>query len=222
MASLIAYTKKMLIERIKRDILNDFPSSEFNVSDNEMVLYIDQASAFTLVGQVYQGAKVSGNLVMPEAYLTTYEIPSLAKDSVTGYWKGVLPQPPVSLPIGYSVSGGYFANTSNGAGMEVIWIKPNRVGRRKDMPQQFGIHAWIQGSDIYFAPSNNIPLLNIPFYITMAKTRTESLTETLNLPDDAIEMIFNNVKQKLISRMNMPKDIIQDDISQGATNITNK
>ena len=49
----------------------------------------------------------------------------------------------------------------------------------------------------------------------MAKTRTESLTETLNLPDDAIEGIFQNVVNKLIQRMQLPKDIIADDVSAG-------
>jgi|GEM_PF-1562604 len=222
MASLIAYTKKQLVQRLRQDILNDFPSSEFNVTENETLLYIDQALAFNIVGQVFQGAKVLGNIAMPESYLTTYQTTALVKDNTTGYWTTTLPQPPLSLPLGYSISRGYFAQQLNGVSQEVIWIKAKRVSRRNVMPRQPGVHGWVEGSTVYLDASNGTSLYGIPFYVTMAKSRTDTIDETMNLPDDAIELIFNNVKQKLISRMQMPKDIIADDISQGATNITNK
>lgn len=222
MASLIPYTKKLLIQRLRQDIVNDFPSSEFNVSEKETLLYIDQAIAYTIVGNVYQGAKVTGNLAMPEGYLTTYAISSLTKSNITGYWTGTLPQPPLSLPLGYSVSRAYFASATNGLGSDVNWIRSKRVGRRNLMPQQFGVNAWIEGSTIYLEPTNGASLRNETLYVTMAKSRTESITETLNMPDDAIELVFNNVKQKLIQRLSMPQDIISDDVSSGATNITNK
>ena len=222
MASLIPYTKNLLIQRLRQDILNDFPSSEFNISPNETLLYIDQALASTIIGQVYQNAKVEGNIAMPEAYLTTYLLTGLSKDNITGYWKGTLPQPPLSLPLGYSITRGYFASASNGVGGDINWIKSKRVGRRENMPMQFGVRAWVEGSTIFLQASNNTSLYGINFYVTMAKSRTEDINETLNMPDDAIEIIFMNVKQKLMSRLQMKQDIIADDISSGATNVTNK
>lgn len=220
MASLIPYTKKLLIQRLRQHLVNDFPSSDFNISENEVLLYIDQALAYTLVGQVYAGAKVEGNFAMPESWLTTYLLPALSKDTVTGYWTGTLPQPPVSLPLGYSITRGYFASSSQGVGTDVIWIKSKRVSRRKNMPMQFGVRAWIEGSTIYLEASNGTSLYGVNFYVTMAKTRTDSITETLNLPDDAIDAIFMNVIGKLKDRLMLPKDVIQDDISTGATNIS--
>lgn len=220
MASLILYTKLQLIQRIKQHIANGFPDASFSTTDNEVLLYIDQVLASTIVGQVYSAAKVEGNLVMPESYLTTYLLPAPVKSNLTGYWTSTLPQPPLSLPLGYSITRGYFAATAYGVGSDIIWIKSKRVGRRNSMPKQFGVNAWVEGSTVFLEPSNSASLLGANLYVTMAKSRTDSITETLNMPDDAIEIIFNNVVQKLIQRMQLPKDIIQDDLPSGATNIS--
>jgi hypothetical protein len=63
--------------------------------------------------------------------------------------------------------------------------------------------------------NNGDSMLSYTVYVEMIKTRTESLTETLNMPDDAIEAVFMNVVSKLKERLQLPKDIIQDDISAG-------
>lgn len=215
MASLIAYTKKQLIERIKRHMADDFPSVEFGSSDNEVLLYIDQALAFTLVGQVFNNAKIEGNLVVPDAYYTTFAIPALTQDIVTGEWLGTLPQPPVSLPLGYSVNNIYFASTGNGKGVSVFMIKPHRVAYRRNMPKPYGVSAYIEGNIIKLEASDGTSLLGQNLYVTMASTRTSSLTDVMALPDDAIEIIFNNVVGKLKDRLQLPKDIIADDISAG-------
>jgi hypothetical protein len=215
MAALIPITKAILIERIKRHISNDLPSSEFSTSDNEILLYIDQAVAAALVGQVYNAAKVEGTLVMPEAYLTTYALPSLTQDTTTHEWYSTLPQPPVSLPLGYSLDYVYFANSTNGKGLSVFLISASRVGFREDMPMPFGVRAWVEGSRINFVTSNGASLLNQTCYVRMAATRTSSLTDTVNIPDDALELIFNNVVAKLKDRIQLPQNIIQDDLPSG-------
>jgi hypothetical protein len=215
MASLIPYTKIQLIERIKRHMADDFPSAEFSTSNNEVLLYIDQAIAFTLVGQVYAGAKVEGNLVMPEGWLTTYSLPALTKDSATGDWYSTLPQPPVSLPLGYSINNVYAAEAGSGKSQDFYPIKAKRVGYRRYMPMPSGARYWVEGSKIWMAANDGGSLLNYTVYAVMAKTRTESLTETLNMPDDAIEAVFQNVVAKMVQRMQLPKDVIKDDISAG-------
>ena len=49
----------------------------------------------------------------------------------------------------------------------------------------------------------------------MPSTRAVSLTDQINLPDDAQKMIFDLVVARLKERLQLPQDIIQDDISQG-------
>lgn len=215
MAVVVAYTKQQLIERIKRHIANEFPDSSFSTSDREVLLYIDQAAAFTLVGQVYGMAKVEGNLAMPEAWLTTYNLGTLSRDSATGDWYATLPQPPVSLPLGYSINRVYAAESGSGSSQDFLPIKAKRVSYRRYMPFPSGGRYWVEGVKLWAAANDGGSLLSYNFYAQMAKTRTESITETLNMPDDAIEAVFQNVVMKMKDRMQMPKDIIADDISSG-------
>lgn len=194
---------------------DDFASVEFGSSDNEILLYIDQALATTLIGQVYNGAKIEGSIAVPEAYLVTYLLPALTQDSITRYWQTTLPQPPVSLPLGYSIDDIYFANASFGKGKQVFMIKQKRVSYRDNMPKPTGVSAWVEGSVIKLSASDGSSLLGQPLYVRMASTRTDNLNDAMNLPDDAIESIFTNVVAKLKDRMQIPKDVILDDIPAG-------
>lgn len=215
MASLITYTKQMLIQRIRQHMANDFPSEEFSATENEVLLYVDQALAYNLIGQVYNAAKVEGNICVPEGYLTTYLLPALQQDNVTNYWFTTLPQPPISLPLGYSIDDAYFANSSDGKGTMVFFIKQKRVSYRGNMPMPFGVRAWVEGSKITLAASDGSSLLGQNLYVRMTNTRTSSVSDVMNLPDDAIEMIFMNVVGKLKDRLQVPQDIIADDLAAG-------
>ena len=211
----ITYTKKMLIQRLRQHMADDFPSAEFGASENEVLLYIDQALAFGLVGQAYANAKIEGVLAVPEAYYVTYLVPALQYDNIRKTWYSTLPQAPVSLPLGYSIDRAYFANAVDGQGTQVYWIKAKRVGYRNNMPKPMGVSAWVEGDQIILQANDGSSLLNEPFYVRMASTRTSSVNDVMSLPDDSLEAIFNNVVAKLKDRMQLPKDIIKDDIPAG-------
>lgn len=218
MASLVSYTKKMLIQRIRKHVSNGYANDDFSTSDREIMLYIDEALAFNAVGSIYNGAKVLGTLEVPEGYLTRYALAALIQDQVTGEWYATLPQPPVSLPLGYSITRCYFASTQFGVSQEILPIKAKRAPYRNNLPRPSGAEYKISnGSTIFITANDGSPLAGIPVYVEMLNTRTSSMTDVLNLPDDAIEGIFMNVTQKLKDRYGMPKDIIKDDIGAGNT-----
>lgn len=217
MASLIGYTKKMLVQRLRQDAANDFPDSDFAISEREVLLHIDQALAFNAVGQVYNNAKVLGTFDVPEGYLTRYALASLVQDPVTSEWYATLPQPPVSLPLGYSITRAYFANAQNGISQEILPIKAKRAAYRDNMPRPAGAEYKVDNSIIYITANDGTPLFNVPVYVEMLNTRTSSMSETLMLPDDAIEGIYNLAYQKLVQRYKVPKDTILDDIGAGNT-----
>lgn len=217
MASLIAYTKEVLVERIRRDLANDFPNSEFAISENETLLHIDQAAAFAVVGQVYNSAKVLGSLEVPEGWLTTYELSALIQNQVTGDWYASLPQPPVSLPLGYSISRAYFAGAEFGVSQEIVPIKAKRAGYRNLMPAPSGAQYKVNGSTIFIKSPTGDNIGDLTVYVEMINTRTSAMSDVLNLPDDAIETIYNLAYQKLVQRYKMPKDVIADNIGGGNT-----
>lgn len=211
----LTYSWIQFIQRVKRHINNDFPTADFSVSDNEMLLYINEAMSYGLVGQVWNGAKAMGTMEVPEGYLVTFQLAALTEDPVTKYWYSTLPQPPLSLPLGYSITRGYFGNTTDGEGTEWIWIKAKRVGRRKSMPMQFGVRAWVENKKIWLAASDGSSLLGQTGYVQMPSTRAVNLTDAVPLPDDAQKMIFDIVVARLKERLQLPQDIIQDDLAQG-------
>lgn len=217
MPSLITYTKKSLVQRLRQDAANDFPDSEFSFSERETLLHIDQAAAFNLIGQVYGAAKIEGTLVVPEAYYTTYALPALLQDNVTGYWFTTLPQPPVSLPLGYSIDRVYFASVANGVSQSVFPIERKRLAYRNDMPFPNGARYWVENIKLWITGNIGQSLVGLNLYASMVKTRTEDINEIMNFPDDAIEGIYNMAYQKLIQRYKMPKDIIEDQIGPGNT-----
>lgn len=217
MASLIAYTKKLFVQRIRQDLANDFPDSEFSISEREVILHIDQALAFNAVGQVYNGAKVLGSLEVPEGYITRYALSALIQDQVTSEWYATLPQPPVSLPLGYSIARAYFASTENGVSQEILPIKIKRAAFRNNMPRPSGAEYKVNNSIIYITANDGAPLNGLNVFVEMLNTRTASMTEVLNLPDDAIEGIYNLAYAKCTQRYRNPKDIIVDQIGAGNT-----
>ena len=215
--SLINYTKQSLVERMRRDLANDFPDDDFAISENEALLHIDQALAFAVVGQVYNNAKVLGVLEVPEGWLTTYTLGVPLQNQVTSDWYVTLPQPPVSLPLGYSISRTYFASTEDGVSQEIVPIKAKRAGYRSFMPSPSGAQYRVNGSTMFIRSPDGQNLGDLSVYVEMINTRTVAMTDTLNLPDDAIETIYNLSYQKLVQRYKMPKDVIVDQIGGGNT-----
>ncbi len=211
----LGYTWRQFVQRVWKHFNNDFPGTDFSVTENEIYLYINEAMSSGIVGQVYNGAKVLGALEMPEAYILQFELAALAQDTVSGYWYTTLPQPPLSLPLGYSINRVYPATTGFGQGKDCIAIKAKRVGRRKTMPMQFGVRYWVTGQKLWLAASDGSSLLNQAFYVDMPSTRVTDLTDAMNLPDDAAEGIFLKVIAKLKDRLGIPQDVIQDDLPQG-------
>jgi hypothetical protein len=212
----IAYTKKVLLQRIRKDISNSmFAKDDFSVSDNELLLYIDAAAAAKIVGSAYMGAKIDGALVVNEAYLITYQLPALTQDDATGYWVAILPQPPLGLPLGYSINRAYFASPGSGVSQEIILIKAKRVGYRKNLPTMAGIQGWVENNRFLLQATNGQPLLGVQLYVQMPSARTTDVNAVMNMPEDDIEFVFNDVIKQLARRFGMPQDIIKDDLPVG-------
>ena len=204
-----------LIQRAKRHINNDFPGADFNISDTEVLLYINDAMSFGLVGQMYNGAKLTGVMEVPEAYLVTFLLPALQQNAVTRNWYSTLPQPPLSLPLGYSITRGYFADNINGQGVDWIWLKAKRVSRRSIMPMQYGVYANVENAKLILSSSDGSSLSGKTAYVQMPSTRAVNITDSINLPDDAVDAIFTKVIMRLKERLQLPQDIIQDDVASG-------
>jgi len=215
----IPFSKQMLIERIRKYLNDGFINDSFSTSDNEILLHIDQAIAFQIVGLAYQNAKIEGALAVAEAFLITYNLTNLSQDPNTGYWFTTLPQPPLSLPLGYSINRVYFANTSNGISEDATPIKAKRLGYRNNMPFPTGIRYWVENNIIWLAASNNYPLFRQNIFVQMPSSRTTDLNAPMSIPDDIIDYIFNTATMTLSKKFTEPRDVVKDYLPSGNNNL---
>lgn len=211
----LTFSWLQFIQRIRRHINKDFPGADNKVTDNEYLLYLNEAMSFGLVGQIWNGAKVTGTMEVPEAYIVEFELPALTQNTITGKWVTSLPQPPLSLPLGYSVNRVYPANSGDGEGKDVIFLKAKRVGRRRFMPLQFGVYGEFKNSSVTLWASDGSSLLGQTFYAEMPSTRATSLNDSMNLPDDAQKIVFDMVVARLKERLGLPQDVILDNLPAG-------
>lgn len=211
----LGYTWRQLVQRLNNHINNDYPGTDFSVTERQMLLYINEAMSFGIIGQVYGGAKILETLEVPDAYIVKFQLAAVAQDTVSGYWTTTLPQPPLSLPLGYSINRIYPGTAGFGQGKDVAMIKAKRVGRRLNMPLQFGVRGWVTGSTLWLAASDGSSLLGQAFYVEMPSTRAVNITDAMNLPDDATEAIFTKVLARLKDRLQLPQDVVLDDLPSG-------
>lgn len=217
--STIAYNKKQLIERVRRHLADGWPSVEFSITTNEVLLYIDAAIASTLVASMVGIAKLTKEFATPESYIITTQLSSLVKNDVTNEWYATLPQTPLSVSLGYSITNAYFADAANGQSQPIWLIKGKRAAFRGYMPSPGGTRATVRGNVIYIRANDATPLAGLPVYVDMVTTRTSDITAPMNLPDDAIDAVFDKVVVKCMQRLGIPRDVIKDNIGEGSTNI---
>ena len=206
----ISYTKKMFIERVKRHINNDFPNTDFKVSDNEILLYIDSAIPFVMKGAMFENAKVTGVFEVPEAYLVTYLLSPITKNAPTNEWKATLPQTPLALPSGYAITDVYATQDGQGRGQSFYPTNTKRVPYRNLMPKPSGSFYRVNGDTIYFQATNGAPLNQLDVYVEMPISRTSDVNAVMNVPDSALENIFLTVIKNITNRYQLGKDNILD------------
>ncbi len=130
----IPYSKQMLIERTKKHINDGFPGNDWQVSDSEILLYLDSAIPYILKGELFEGAKITGVIDVPEAYLVTYSYTITLKHKSTNEWYVTLAQTPMALPNGYQVTDAYFSD-NNGRSMSVNFVSVKRQSYRQGLPK---------------------------------------------------------------------------------------
>jgi len=211
----VPYNRKQLIERIAKHMSDGFPNDSFAPTSNEINLYIDQAIAFAIVGKAYENAKIEGVLAVPEAFEVTYNLGILSQNDITNEWYATLPQPPLSLPLGYSIADVYFASATMGRSESAFPIRNKRVPYRNYMPKPAGISYRVENSILWVSANNGQSLSGATCYVQMPVNRSANLTDPMNMPDDIIMSIFDTVIKELSQRYQLPKDIIKDDLPAG-------
>lgn len=219
MADLIQnITWGVLIERIRLRLYNGWASIADNIEDGEIVLYIQEAIAVVITQMSNQGLSVDGVRSIPEGFITTYKFAAstILKDKDTGYYKLTLPQPPINLPLGYSVISPYFAKSAS-VSLPLIPIHPYQRSYNKTLPTpNYTIFYFVENNTMYLDLAENSIYETGTLYVPMLSPRsaTGKDTDLINMPDDAVSMVFDFVIAKLTQRLQTPTDNVNDGVSK--------
>lgn len=214
--AVVSYSKQQLIERIQKHFNNGFPGEDWKISNREMLLYIDQAIPIVMRGQMYEGAKIQGVFEVPNAYIVRYNYTISTFDNNTKEWHVTLAQPPLALPTGYDITQVYVGDGTLGQSMNGLAISSKRAGWRRSLPVGPGFQfRVVNGNKLYMRMWDGSSMQNFNLYVELPVSRTDSLTDELHIPDDAIEGVFQNVYQKILSRYQIPQDTVKDNLMPG-------
>lgn len=211
----MAYTtRQQLIDRILRFYYDGIPDEDSQITNNEVDLYINDAIATVMNKQAMDDYNITGIMSVPDGYVTTYTIPTPSLNNSTGFYQSTLPHPPMGS-IGESSISGVFFGGNRGQSKPILYIRPSEVDYFAFMPKPpQAAFYWIEGSSIYFWCRTDITHITDYIYVRMATNVQSSNSTVLNIPPDAVELVFNDVIQKLLPRKNIRQDNIIDGIEK--------
>lgn len=203
-------TTSQMIDRVRRGYYNNFPSDDSVLSDNELLLHINDAVAQVATKQANDAYAVTGIRMVPDGYITTYKLTSFVKDADTGYYYASLPHVPFGLPENSGINSCFFSGTK-GQSKPILYVAGHEVDYFKNMATPPGAaFYWVEGSTLYLWVKTNLPT-GTQVSVRMATHVTSNLDAAINVPPDAISMVFDLVMQKIMPR----KNIVQDNITDG-------
>lgn len=205
----------MFVQLVRRFLNNTFPSDSFALSTNEIMLHIDQSIADKIPKLAYQNAQFEGVLAVAEAFLVTFSIVGLVQDPITLFWSAKLPQPPLSLPLGYSINDAYFTGPSFGKSVSIYLVKAKYVSYRDELPMPPGPLGWVEGSTFWIKTVGGFSLNGMTLKVQMPTARTTDLDAPFNMPDDILWICYNEVITRLMERFKVPRDNIKDNEPAG-------
>ena len=203
-------TRKQLIDRILLFYYDGIQDEAATITENEVDLYINDAIASVMNKQAMDAYNITGIMSVPEGYVTTYTISTPALNDSTGFYTSSIPHPPMGLPGDSGVVGVYFGG-GMGQSKPVLYVAPHEVDYFMFMPKPpQAAFYWIEGSTIYFWARTDLTRTNDTIYIRMAANVQGNNAAVLNIPPDAIDLVFSSVIQKLMPRKGIVQDLIND------------
>jgi hypothetical protein len=204
-------TTEQMIDRVRRQYYNDYPDDSAALTDNELLLHINDAVAQVATKQANDAYTIEGILSIPEGYLTTFKITSFTRDADTGYYYSTLPHPPLGLPKNSGVNSVFFTGVK-GQSKPILYVSGNEIDYFRDMPHPpKAAYYWIEGNKLYMWVKSILPV-GTKVSVRMATHITSSLSAPINVPPDAVGMVFDIVMQRLLVRKNFKADNVSDGV----------
>lgn len=202
-------TKAQMIELIQRDVNNGLPFDDAQITDNEVSLWLGQAIASVMEEKYRKDAEIESITYMNDFYYATFKNRTVSKDTDTGYYYLCLPQVPLGLPRGISISGVYFKSAEGQLTETVIQIAPQEIDVMRSLPMPKNkIYGWAEGDLFYMMSYKNIKDLK-----GIVRMVTSKISDNDDVPDNIGVAAADLVIRRLRTRAGI------QDISNDGTDI---
>lgn len=203
-------TRREIIERIRRQIYNDYPASEATITVGLVNSYLNDGIAVAAKQNYKENGQLEAVAFVNSSFYSTFKNLAVSKDSNFIY-KVTLPQVPVGLGATDGISTLTFNDSaSNQISRSVIWITENQRGYFDNMraiPNK--LIAYYQGNTAYI--KSTIMLTQYTANVTMVSAGLSSdLDSVMNFPSDYFPLVQQYITQQLILERNQPVDQSND------------
>jgi len=215
MAIIGTSTFGQFFDRVKKFLQNNWSDVKFDLTDNDIGMYTYECIGAVIAQMSERAFQEVGIRSVPEGFITTYKFTGadMSQDKDTGYYSLTLPSPPVGLPLGISLQSITFAKQGQ-VSFPVIWVNPYQKGfYDRIATPNFGVYGWVEGSTLFLnTQAFDLIGADLSIRVPMLSTRTAtgSADDIMNVPDDALSMIFDMVVQKLTAKESKPRDNVND------------
>lgn len=205
-------TRNQTIELILRQIYNGQPSDDSSITFNQVNLWLNQAIAAAAKKNYADNIQVEGVSFVNNSFYTSFNGLAVASDGV-GTYKVTLPQIPVSLGKNEGVSALYFVD-HNGriSSHTAVPLSTSQVAYQEFLrPIQNKLLYWSEGIYLYIKTSIALNQYTAKVRMVSGGDSTD-LNSVLVIPDDAMPMVIEYIKQQLAFERSRPIDGSNDGV----------
>jgi hypothetical protein len=205
-------TRNQTIELILRQIYNGQPSDDSSITFNQVNLWLNQAIAAAAKKNYADNIQVEGVSFVNNSFYTSFKNLAVAVDDFCLY-KITLPQIPVSLGKNEGVSTLQFVDSKGKVSSHsAVPLSENQLAYQEFLrPIQNKLLYWSEG--LYLYVKTTIPLHQYTARVRMVSGGdSNDLNSVLTIPDDAMPMVIEYVKQQLAFERSRPIDTSNDGV----------
>jgi hypothetical protein len=205
-------TRNQTIELILRQIYNGQPSDDSSITFNQVNLWLNQAIAAAAKKNYADNIQIEGISFVNNSFYTYFANLAVTPDEV-GTYRVTLPQIPVSLGKSEGVSTLQFVDSKGRISSHTaIPLSANQIAYQEFLrPIQNKLLYWSEG--IYLYIKTSIALTQYTAKVRMVSGGdSTNLNSILIIPDDAMPMVIEYIKQQLAFERSRPIDTSNDGV----------
>lgn len=205
-------TRNQTIELILRQIYNGQPSDDSSITFNQVNLWLNQALAAAAKKNYADNIQIEGVSFVNNSFYTSFGSLAVDPDGV-GVFRITLPQIPVSLGKTEGVSALQFVDSKGKVSSHTaIPLSINQVAYQEFLrPIQNKLLYWSEGIYLYIKTSIALTQYTAKVRMVSGGDSTD-LNSTLIIPDDAMPMVIEYIKQQLAFERSRPIDTSNDGV----------